>query len=127
MATLETRLISLAQAIGTDIKTLTAKQPAPQHTATGRTRLRLYQVVSLQKVLVPKLFLKTLLQQEACMPQYLRLPWGPAVQVLHANAASDEPVRPNFVCTHCGAQMLVVESFLRGQTIRAPPLVRGKS
>ena len=49
----------------------------------------------------------------------------PSVQVTDANAASDEPVRPNFVCTHCGARMLVVESFLRGQTIRAPPLARG--
>jgi hypothetical protein len=35
--------------------------------------------------------------------------------------AVDEPVRPAFVCTHCGAQMLVLESFLRGQSIRAPP------
>jgi len=48
-----------------------------------------------------------------------------SVQVTDAHAASDEPVRPNFVCTHCGAQMIVVESFVRGQTIRAPPLTRG--
>ncbi len=47
-----------------------------------------------------------------------------AVQVADAHATSDETVRPNFVCAHCGAQMLVVESFVRGQTIRAPPLAR---
>ena len=46
-------------------------------------------------------------------------------QVANAQTQSDEPVRPNFVCAHCGAQMLVVESFVRGQTIRAPPLARG--
>ncbi len=33
----------------------------------------------------------------------------------------DESTRPNFVCTHCGARMLVVESIVRGQAIRAPP------
>ena len=47
------------------------------------------------------------------------------VQVTDANVVTDEPVRPNFVCAHCGAQMLVVESFVRGQTIRAPPLALG--
>jgi hypothetical protein len=43
------------------------------------------------------------------------------------NAAIEEQVRPIFVCAHCGAQMRVVESFLRSGTIRAPPLARGKS
>ena len=28
---------------------------------------------------------------------------------------------PCFVCRHCGAPMLIVETFVRGQTIRAPP------
>ncbi len=36
-----------------------------------------------------------------------------------------EPTRPNFVCAHCGAQMLIVESFLRGHSIRAPPAGQG--
>jgi len=28
---------------------------------------------------------------------------------------------PTFVCPHCGRAMLVVQTFMRGQTIRAPP------
>jgi hypothetical protein len=39
--------------------------------------------------------------------------------------AVDEPARPNFVCTHCGAQMVILETFLRGQSIRGPPFERG--
>lgn len=34
-------------------------------------------------------------------------------------------VRPNFVCAHCGAQMILIETIVRGQAIRAPPQVRG--
>ncbi len=47
----------------------------------------------------------------------------PAAASTEANDdnAVDEPVRPAFVCAHCGAQMLVLESFVRGQSIRAPP------
>lgn len=41
--------------------------------------------------------------------------------------ATEEQARPIFVCAHYGAQMLVVESFVRCETIRALPLVRGKS
>ena len=33
-----------------------------------------------------------------------------------------DPGRPCFVCLHCGAAMLVLQTFARGQTIRAPPL-----
>jgi hypothetical protein len=29
--------------------------------------------------------------------------------------------RPTFVCRHCGAPMLVIETFARAQYIRAPP------
>lgn len=50
----------------------------------------------------------------------------PPVQVEDANAATDEQARANFVCAHCGAQMFVVESFVWGQPIRAPPLARGE-
>ena len=31
------------------------------------------------------------------------------------------PTKPCFVCLHCGAAMLVLQTFLHGQTIRAPP------
>ncbi len=34
---------------------------------------------------------------------------------------SVESVRPSYVCTHCGAPMIIVQTFLRAQTIRAPP------
>jgi Putative transposase/Transposase zinc-binding domain len=30
-------------------------------------------------------------------------------------------VQPTFVCPHCGAAMIIVETFARGQPIRAPP------
>jgi hypothetical protein len=30
-------------------------------------------------------------------------------------------VRPTFVCAHCGAAMLILETWVRGQAIRAPP------
>jgi hypothetical protein len=32
-----------------------------------------------------------------------------------------DPVRPTFVCPHCGAPMLVIETFARAQHIRGPP------
>jgi hypothetical protein len=39
----------------------------------------------------------------------------------------DEPtaiVQPLFVCRDCGAAMLIIETFARGQPIRAPPIQR---
>jgi hypothetical protein len=36
-----------------------------------------------------------------------------------------EPVQPTFVCTHCGAPMIIVQTFLRAQAIRAPPTAQG--
>ena len=42
-----------------------------------------------------------------------------------ADTAPAEPTRPNFVCAHCGAQMLVVELFVCAQAIRAPPAAQG--
>ena len=49
----------------------------------------------------------------------------PAVAATEANGddAMDDPVRPAFVCAHCGAQMIILQSFVRGQSIRAPPSV----
>jgi hypothetical protein len=38
-----------------------------------------------------------------------------------AVAAHELPVAPSFVCRCCGAAMRVIETFLRGQPIRAPP------
>ena len=32
--------------------------------------------------------------------------------------ASADLVRPNFVCAHCGAQMILIETIVRGQAIR---------
>lgn len=34
-------------------------------------------------------------------------------------------VRPTFVCSRCGAPMIIVQTFTRGQAIRAPPQYRG--
>jgi hypothetical protein len=33
-------------------------------------------------------------------------------------------VQPTFVCSHCGATMIIIETFARGQAIRAPPQAR---
>ena len=47
--------------------------------------------------------------------------------VADANSADEpaEPVRPTFVCAHCGAPMIIVQTFVRGQAIRVPPHVQG--
>ena len=56
-----------------------------------------------------------------------------ARQLLHVVPAADElqpaeptvtNVQPTFVCPHCGAAMIIVETFARGQPIRAPPTLR---
>ena len=39
----------------------------------------------------------------------------------HTGSAS---FRPTFVCRHCGAPMIVIETFERAQNIRAPPLLQ---
>ena len=47
-----------------------------------------------------------------------------SAQTLAVDAGSgseSEPVRPSFVCAHCGAPMVIVQTFVRGQSIRAPP------
>jgi hypothetical protein len=38
--------------------------------------------------------------------------------------ASDSSVQPTFVCPCCGSPMSIIETFLRGQPIRAPPPLR---
>jgi hypothetical protein len=37
---------------------------------------------------------------------------------------SGDPVQPTFVCPCCGSPMRIIETFLRGQPIRAPPPLR---
>ena len=39
--------------------------------------------------------------------------------------ATVEPMRATFVCAHCGAPMIIVQTFVRGQAIRAPPHLQG--
>jgi putative transposase/transposase-like zinc-binding protein len=42
-------------------------------------------------------------------------------------AQPDEPIAtipPTFICQHCGAAMLIIDTFARGQPIRAPPTQR---
>jgi putative transposase/transposase-like zinc-binding protein len=38
--------------------------------------------------------------------------------------APDSPVQPIFLCPDCGAAMLIIDTFARGQPIRAPPQPR---
>ena len=57
--------------------------------------------------------------------QALNVPTPPIATEVKELEAGDEPVRANFVCAHCGAQMFILETFVRGQTIRGPPLARG--
>jgi hypothetical protein len=56
-----------------------------------------------------------------------------ARQLLHVVPTTAEPpppvaaaanVQPTFVCLHCGATMIIVETFARGEPIRAPPTLR---
>ena len=47
-----------------------------------------------------------------------------AVEPPSSATASVAIVPPTFVCRHCGAAMIIVEIFARGQTIRAPPTLR---
>ncbi len=45
-------------------------------------------------------------------------PLSPAAE---PGADAPAPLRPTFVCRHCGAPMLVIETFARAQHIRGPP------
>jgi hypothetical protein len=54
------------------------------------------------------------------------------IQVPSADAQAPlkpaEPTRATFVCSHCGAPMFIIETFVRGgQSIRAPPVVKAGS
>jgi hypothetical protein len=41
------------------------------------------------------------------------------------DASLVEPERPTYACPDCGAPMIIVETLVRGQSIRAPPIQRG--
>jgi hypothetical protein len=55
-----------------------------------------------------------------------------ARELLHVVPAATQPqpeaplanVQPTFVCPHCGAAMIIIQIFARGETIRAPPTLR---
>jgi hypothetical protein len=42
----------------------------------------------------------------------------------HPPEATAANIAPTFVCPHCGAAMIIVQIFARGETIRAPPTLR---
>ncbi len=42
-----------------------------------------------------------------------------------ASDAMTEPVEPTYLCPDCGAAMIIIETIVRGQMIRAPPQQRG--
>ena len=42
-----------------------------------------------------------------------------------ADDAMADPGQPTYVCPDCGAPMIIIETFVRGQPIRAPPRLRG--
>lgn len=46
---------------------------------------------------------------------------APAADVDMDDQGQSVPGRPTFVCAHCGAAMLIIETFVRGQAIRGPP------
>jgi hypothetical protein len=41
-----------------------------------------------------------------------------------ADAINDN-ARPTFVCAHCGAPMVIIQTLMRERTIRAPPQIQG--
>ncbi len=43
------------------------------------------------------------------------------VPLVAANPTATGSVKPTFVCRHCGAPMLLIETFARAQHIRGPP------
>ena len=54
-------------------------------------------------------------------------------ELLHVVPAAADPqapepaadsAQPTFVCPHCHAAMIIIQSFARGESIRAPPALR---
>ena len=48
----------------------------------------------------------------------------PAATEPHSPEASADNLRPTFVCPHCHTAMIIIQTFARGQSIRAPPALR---
>ncbi len=48
-----------------------------------------------------------------------------ADDAVSVDEAKAEPVQPTYVCPDCGAPMIIIETLVRGQPIRAPPRLRG--
>ena len=48
----------------------------------------------------------------------------PTATASHSPVAPVATLQPTFVCPHCGAAMIIVQIFTRGETIRAPPTLR---
>ena len=63
----------------------------------------------------------------ALVRELLNVPTPSTATEVTAVDAETEPVRATFVCAHCGALMIILETFVRAQTIRGPPLARGDS
>jgi len=63
--------------------------------------------------------------QIATARELLHQPAPTVATDLSAAPAAAGSVRPTFVCRHCGAPMLIIETFTRGQHIRGPPASAG--
>jgi len=50
---------------------------------------------------------------------------APVVEIPDSTETTGESVQSTFVCPHCGAAMLIIETLARIQPIRAPPRLRG--
>ena len=46
-------------------------------------------------------------------------------EAANADDAAADPVQPTYVCPDCGAPMIIIDTLVRGQPIRAPPQLRG--
>ncbi len=42
-----------------------------------------------------------------------------------ADNTAAEPAPPTYICKHCGAAMLIIETIVRSSAIRAPPALCG--
>ena len=56
----------------------------------------------------------------ALLRTLLGQPNTPPITTENADSGTDRS-QPCFVCAHCGAAMIILQSFTRGQLIRAPP------
>jgi hypothetical protein len=56
--------------------------------------------------------------------ELLSVPLDPNAEVSAGDASTDS-AQPTYVCPDCGAPMIIIDTFVRGQPIRAPPQLRG--